>query len=245
MADTISRHTHEDHGKAKEKVLIIDDEPSTLKLFCMFLDFYGFEPLQAENGQTGLEIFKKTGPRIVFTDIKMPGMDGIEVLKRIKAIDPLAEVIVITGHGDMDLALQALNSDATDFINKPIKREDLENALIRAGQRIDLSKSRKKSIDVLFPEQDSAEIKLYGNINAFSEPFIQEAFQKCLARRCSRLTLVFKASSSINGAGITALGDLLTRAARNNIRVIITGLSRNFMKAFEELGLLDMAEVKS
>lgn len=245
MPATNSRNINQNQGNTKEKVLIIDDEPSTLKLFCMFLEFYGFEPLQAENGQNGLEIFKKNNPRIVFTDIKMPGMDGIEVLKRIKAIEPLAEVIVITGHGDMDLALQALNSDATDFINKPIKRENLENALIRAGQRIDLSKSRKKAIDVFFPDQDSAEIKLYGNINAFSEPFIQEAFQKCLSRSCSKLTLVFKSSSSINGAGITALGDLLARAGRNNIRVIITGLSRNFLRAFKELGLLDMAEVKT
>ncbi|MFP4108873.1 MAG: response regulator [Desulfonatronovibrio sp.] len=245
MADTHSGKINQNQENIKEKVLIIDDEPSTLRLFCMFLEFYGFEPLQAENGQNGLEIFKKNNPRIVFTDIKMPGMDGIEVLKRIKSMEPLAEVIVITGHGDMDLALQALNFDATDFINKPIKREDLENALIRAGQRIDLGKSRKKAIDVLFPEQDSAEIKLYGNINAFSEPFIQEAFQKCLTRSCSKLTLIFKASSSINGAGITALGDLLTQAAQNNIRVIITGLSSNFLKAFEELGLLDMAEVKS
>ncbi|MCK7512448.1 MAG: response regulator [Desulfobacterales bacterium] len=62
-------------------------------------------------------------------------MNGIEVLKQVKAIDPSAEVIVITGHGDMDLAIQALNLDATDFINKPIQRHLLEQAIKRAQER--------------------------------------------------------------------------------------------------------------
>jgi len=59
----------------------------------------GYEVLTAEDGKSGLEIFAKESPPIVLTDIKMPGMDGIEVLKRIKEISPETEVIVVTGHG--------------------------------------------------------------------------------------------------------------------------------------------------
>jgi len=85
----------------------------------------GYEVLTAEDGKSGLEIFAKESPPIVLTDIKMPGMDGIEVLKRIKEISPETEVIVVTGHGDMDLAIQSLQLEASDFVTKPIVDEAL------------------------------------------------------------------------------------------------------------------------
>ncbi len=127
----------------KEKILVIDDERPTLKMFSLLLTAYGYEILTAENGHEGVKIFKKESPGLVLTDIKMPIMDGIEVLKEIKKINPQTEVIVITGHGDMDLAIQALNLDATDFINKPLQREDLERALSRAGERLAITKNTR------------------------------------------------------------------------------------------------------
>jgi YesN/AraC family two-component response regulator len=119
-----------------EKILVIDDEKPTLSMFRLFLSAYGYMVFTAENGAQGLEIFKKERPPIVLTDIKMPGMDGLTVLKQIKEINPKTEVIVITGHGDTDLAKQALDLDAVDFINKPIKRENLDAALKRAEERL-------------------------------------------------------------------------------------------------------------
>ena len=80
-------------------------------------------------------------PAIVITDIKMPGIDGLAVLQHILDIDPNAAVIVITGHGDTDLAQRALESQAVDFIHKPIKKEALEAALKKAGERLDLRAS--------------------------------------------------------------------------------------------------------
>jgi hypothetical protein len=88
----------------KHKILVIDDEKPTLSMFLLFLKAYGYEVLLAENGAQGLKIFEAESPAIVFTDLKMPGMDGFEVLDRIKSQSPETEVIVITGHGDMDLA---------------------------------------------------------------------------------------------------------------------------------------------
>jgi YesN/AraC family two-component response regulator len=120
-----------------DKILVIDDEKPTLTMFRLFLGAYGYEVLTAENGAEGLEIFKKERPPIVLTDIKMPGIDGLSVLKQIKEIDKKTEVIVITGHGDTDLAKQALTLDAVDFINKPIRKEALDAALQRAQKRLD------------------------------------------------------------------------------------------------------------
>lgn len=126
------------------KILVIDDEKPTLSMFRLFLTAYGYQVVVAENGKAGLELFDKERPQIVFTDIKMPEMDGIEVLKRIRSLNgcsetaenPHPQVIVITGHGDMDKAIEALDLDASDFINKPVEKRALESALKRAELRI-------------------------------------------------------------------------------------------------------------
>ena len=114
------------------KVLIIDDEQPTLFMFNIFMDAYGYEVLTAENAAAGIELFKKERPSIVFTDIKMPGMDGLNALKRLKSIDPGVQVIVMTGLGDEGLMKQAMELKATAFINKPISREALEQVLKKA-----------------------------------------------------------------------------------------------------------------
>ena len=116
-----------------KKILIIDDEKATLSMFRLLLGAYGFAVLTAENGSAGIDLFKREHPALVFTDIKMPGIDGLEVVKRIKEIDPGVPIVVITGHGDTDLAEQASDTDATAFIHKPIQRKALEEALKLAG----------------------------------------------------------------------------------------------------------------
>ena len=121
------------------KILVIDDEKPTLSMFRLFLEAWGYMVLTAENGAQGLDIFRNEKPDIVITDIKMPGIDGLTVLQHIIDIDPKAVVIVITGHGDTDLAQRALDSQAVEFIHKPIKKEALEAALKKAGKKFDLT----------------------------------------------------------------------------------------------------------
>ena len=121
------------------KILVIDDEKPTLSMFRLFLEAWGYIVLTAENGTEGVEIFRKEKPAIVITDIKMPGIDGLAVLQRILDIDPRALVIVITGHGDIDLAQRALEKKAVAFIHKPIKKEALDAALKKARERLELT----------------------------------------------------------------------------------------------------------
>jgi len=126
------------------KLLFIDDEESVRKVFSMSLRKEGYEVLTAENGEKGLEVFMRENPPIALVDIKMPGMDGIEVLKRIKEINPETEVIIITGHGDMDSAIKALKLDASDFLTKPVSDEALSVALKRAQKKIKLKQQLKE-----------------------------------------------------------------------------------------------------
>ena len=122
---------------SRGKILLVDDEEDIRDVLEISLSDSGYEVLTAENGDEALSLFRKTHPSIVFTDIKMPGMDGIEVLKKIKEESPDTEVIMITGHGDMELAIQSLKYEATDFITKPINIDALEIALKRAGINVD------------------------------------------------------------------------------------------------------------
>jgi len=119
-----------------QRILLVDDEEGIRKVLGISLADGGYEVSTAENAEEALEIFHKEQPAIVLTDIKMPGMDGIELLKEIKTVSPDTEVIMITGHGDMELAIQSLKSDATDFITKPIDDDTLEIALKRATEKI-------------------------------------------------------------------------------------------------------------
>lgn len=87
------------------KILVIDDEESIRNMMKMVLEADGYVVFTAEDGPHGLEVFKKQSPEIVLLDVRMPGMDGVQVLERIRAIDPDSEVIIVTGHGDMEMAV--------------------------------------------------------------------------------------------------------------------------------------------
>jgi signal transduction histidine kinase len=122
--------------RMEKTILLVDDEKDIRDVLCLPLSDLGYDVLQAENGEEALCLFERRHPPLILTDIKMPGMDGIELLQKVKQTDPEVEVIMITGHGDMDLAVKSLKFDATDFITKPINVDVLEIALRRAAERI-------------------------------------------------------------------------------------------------------------
>ncbi len=125
------------------KILLIDDEEGIRKLLSISLRSEGYDVITAENGKHGIELFEQEAPSIVLTDIEMPEIDGIDVLRRIKKINPETEVIVITGYGDMKLAVKSLQLEASDFITKPISEEVLSVALKRAEEKLKIKQRLK------------------------------------------------------------------------------------------------------
>lgn len=122
------------------KVLFIDDDEGIRKVMSIALEDAGYNMLTATDGESGIELCQKHSPHIIITDIRMPGMDGIEVLKSIKETDPDKEVIVTTAYGEIEYAIQALQLGASDFITKPINDNALQVALERAKDRYNTRK---------------------------------------------------------------------------------------------------------
>jgi anti-anti-sigma factor len=226
-----------------DRILVIDDEKPTLTMFRLLLSAEGYTVLTAENGREGLAVFEREKPPLVVTDIKMPGMDGIEVLKRIKELDARTEVIVVTGHGDMDLAIQALNLDATDFINKPIQRHALEQALRRAKERIELARSKEDQVSVSAGE-GAALIQFRGSMTASAEPELLKGFEEAIALNRDKIVLQFDENASVNGAGISILTQILVEAGKKGCRVVISGLPEHFKKVFRIVGITNLVEIE-
>ena len=131
------------------EILLVDDEPDIRDALDLYLSHMGYSVIQAETGESALRLFKAGRTAIVLSDIKMPGMDGIELLREIKKEAPDTEVIMITGHGDMDLAIECLQHDATDFITKPFHDDALEVALKRAKEKMSMRRQIREHTENL------------------------------------------------------------------------------------------------
>jgi len=126
------------------RILLVDDEESIRTMMRMTLELDGYQVLTAEDGHRALEIYKREHPDIVLLDVKMPEMDGMEVLRRIRDINADAEVIIISGHGDMDMAVDCLHHDASNFLTKPVGDDLLSLTLKRSLEKLALKQKLKQ-----------------------------------------------------------------------------------------------------
>jgi len=121
-------------------VLVVDDEEGIREGSQRILKRVGFEVQAAERGDEALEIVEQVHPAIVLLDLKMPGMDGMDVLARIKKIDPEIQVIVVTGYATVETAIEAMKQGAYDFIPKPFEPDQLRIVVNRAAEKIQLTR---------------------------------------------------------------------------------------------------------
>ena len=116
-------------------VLVVDDEPYFLELFTNRFSRRGLNVLQAGGGDEALDVLDKEKVDVVVLDVLMPGMNGIETLKEIKKHHPFLEVIMLTGHGSVDMGLKGMRHGAYDYVMKPFKIDDLLSRIQRANDR--------------------------------------------------------------------------------------------------------------
>jgi DNA-binding NtrC family response regulator len=101
-------------------VLLIEDEPILAKNICTYLVRYGYQMRMAATAEAGLAELEAFKPDVIVLDFNLPGINGLEALARIRAIDPKIKVIMMTGHGSIDLAVKAMKGGACNFVTKPI-----------------------------------------------------------------------------------------------------------------------------
>jgi DNA-binding NtrC family response regulator len=106
-------------------VLLVDDEEEFLRTIIKRLSRRGIEAVGATRGEQALELMTESARDVVVLDVKMPGMDGLEVLKRIKTQWPNTEVIMLTGHASVEAAVEGMDRGAFDYLMKPADFEDL------------------------------------------------------------------------------------------------------------------------
>jgi DNA-binding NtrC family response regulator len=137
-------------------VLIVDDERTLARAMKAFLSESGYEAEAATDGEQALEALERLRPDVVFTDVRLPGMHGIELLKRVREFDPSIAVVVMTAYGSIEQAVEAVKLGAFDYVKKPLDLEELklladrarENSLLR--QELSYYRRRAASEDQAF-----------------------------------------------------------------------------------------------
>jgi two-component system, NtrC family, nitrogen regulation response regulator NtrX len=135
----------------RARILVIDDEAAIRDSLKMTLEYEGYEFIGAATGQEGLALAEREAPDLVLLDVKMPGMDGLEVLERLRSLNDALPVVVVSGHGTISTAVDATKKGAFDFIEKPFASERilvvLRNALAQR-QLHDENRTLKKAVEV-------------------------------------------------------------------------------------------------
>ncbi len=130
------------NGGFMANILIVDDDRYVLDSLAGVIESWNYNTFKANSGQEALDIFKKTDIDLVLSDIVMPGMNGIEFMKKINDLDSQCLFIFLTGHPSMDTAVEALQAGAEDYLVKPVNFDEL-------GLKINRSLSRRKNVNRL------------------------------------------------------------------------------------------------
>jgi DNA-binding NtrC family response regulator len=133
-----------------EKLLVVDDEPDMLRLLTMIIkDKTPYDLITTNNPVEALELAKKGGFDIVITDLKMPGLDGIELLNAVRDFDPDIPIIIITAYATAESATEAMDKNAFDFITKPFRKEQILFTIEKAIKWLRIQKENKALREML------------------------------------------------------------------------------------------------
>src|SRR5262245_18253488 len=126
------------------KVLIVDDEAPLADTMAEALERSGYDVVTANSGAEALKHLERDEPSIILTDLKMEGMDGLSVLKKAKEELENVEVVVITGHGDVTTAVEAMRAGAANYVQKPVCLEELRTMVDKAAERFRLAQDNRQ-----------------------------------------------------------------------------------------------------
>ncbi len=112
------------------RILVVDDEPEVRELLTDFLEVRGYQVMTAVSGPEALKAVEEARPSLILLDVRMPGMDGLETLQRIRAMDRAVRIVMITAAGEEEIGKEALKRGAYDYVTKPLDLGYLELAIL-------------------------------------------------------------------------------------------------------------------
>ncbi len=191
-----------------EKILVIDDDESIRQTLTNYLKRLGYSVLSAEDGRIGFEIIRNQQYDLIISDIKMPNLNGLDLLKKVRDIDPRTKIILITAHDDVQTTIDAMQLGAYDYLEKPLDIERLKVTIARALE----SKNLSERIDSLIEDQ-AEEFQPGKKIIGKSKP-MREVYKIIGQVSANRVTVLLQGESgtgkelvakSIHYSGITKL----------------------------------------
>ncbi|MSR05791.1 MAG: sigma-54-dependent Fis family transcriptional regulator [Gemmatimonadetes bacterium] len=126
------------------RVLVVDDEKGVREALRQLLEYEGIEVRLATSGQDALDAYAEVHPHLVLLDVKMAGMDGLETLRKLKESDPAAHIVMISGHGSIQTAVEATQHGAYDFLEKPLDTDRILLTVKHAFERVQLSAENER-----------------------------------------------------------------------------------------------------
>jgi two-component system response regulator HydG len=126
------------------RLLIIDDEPNHAEVVAESLERVGYQCVVATSGSTGASMIEQDEPDVILTDLRMDGVDGLAILRKARQVLPDSEVVVITGHGDVQTAVEAMKAGAANYLQKPVNLAELRAMVDKAAERFRLKRANKE-----------------------------------------------------------------------------------------------------
>jgi two-component system response regulator AtoC len=185
------------HRPAGNKILVIDDDESIRKTLTSYLKKLNFDIYSANNGLDGIELADAEHPDLVITDIKMPGADGFEVLKKAKEIDSYIQVIIISALDDMHSTVEAMQQGAYDYIEKPLEIDKLKIIINRALENKKMSEQL-----ALFISTEAEEYQLENTLIG-KTPIMKDVYKLIGQTTSSRVTVLIE-GESVTGKELVA-----------------------------------------
>ncbi|HZM69820.1 MAG TPA: sigma-54 dependent transcriptional regulator [Candidatus Cryosericum sp.] len=177
----------------RNRILVIDDEEAIRKSLRMVLEYEGYELIEAGSGPEGLEAMRKEAPDAILLDIKMPQMDGLEVLQAARTRDVHTPIVMISGHGDIPTAVEAIHKGAYDFLEKPLESDRVLTSLRNAIER-----KRLRDENLRLRYQVESRLKMIGDAHTM------RSVREAIARAAPTGTTVLISGESGTGKEVIA-----------------------------------------